>query len=88
MPLMLLAPKLQARFPLLFAVGGFRWLWLATLVSGLGNWFGLLALNIYVYDRTGSATAIAGLMAAQAIPALLAAGLGIVAFVARRRRDY
>ena len=63
--------QFAARFPLVIDVSGFRWLWLATLVSSLGNWFGVVALNIYVYDLTGSATAIAGLMAFQAIPALV-----------------
>jgi MFS family permease len=78
--------RLQTRFPIFAASPGFRWLWLATLASNMGNWFGVLALNIYVYDRTGSATALAGLMAAQALPALLLSPItGVVVDRFRRR---
>ncbi len=50
---------------------GFRWLWLATVVSTLGDWMGFVALNLYVFGLTGSATALAGVLAAEAVPALL-----------------
>lgn len=59
------------RLPLLMEPGGFRWLWLATLVSSLGDWLGMVALNLFVFNLTGSATALAGLLAVQAVPALL-----------------
>jgi MFS family permease len=82
----LLIRQVRARFPLLLTITGFRWLWLATMVAGLGNWFGFLALNIYVYELTGSATALAGLMAFQGIPALLLSPVsGLVVDRLRRR---
>jgi MFS family permease len=83
----LVSRKFSDYFPLVVSVPGFRWLWLATLVSSLGNWFGIVALNIYVYDQTGSATAIAGLMAFQAIPALVLSPIaGVVVDRLRRRQ--
>jgi MFS family permease len=81
-----LVGRVTARLPLLVAFPGFRWLWLATLISSMGNWFGTLALSIYVYNLTGSATAIAGLMASQAIPSLLLSPLAGVAVDRMRRR--
>lgn len=57
--------------PPIFTIQSFRWLWLATLVSKLGDWMGFVALNIYVFDLTGSATALAGVLAMQALPSLL-----------------
>jgi MFS family permease len=76
-----------ASFPLVVSNRGFRRLWFATLISSLGNWFGVIALNIYVYDLTGSATAIAGLMAFQAIPALVLSPVtGVVVDRLPRRR--
>jgi MFS family permease len=70
-PVSVLIEQLSRRVPRLLTTSAFRWLWLATAISSLGNWFGFVALNIYVYDLTGSATAIAGLMAFQAVPALV-----------------
>lgn len=62
---------LRTYFPLILESPGFRWLWLANLVSKLGDWLGFIALNLYVFDLTGSATALAGLLAVESIPALL-----------------
>ena len=73
--------------PPIFTIQGFRWLWLATLVSKLGDWMGFVALNIYVFDLTGSATALAGVLAMQALPSLLIgpfAGVIIDRFSRRR----
>ena len=46
---------MPSRPSLLSASPGFRWLWLATLVSTLGDWMGFVALNLYVFALTGSA---------------------------------
>ncbi|MCK6628155.1 MAG: MFS transporter [Anaerolineae bacterium] len=62
---------IHTHFPLIFESPGFRWVWLANLVSKLGDWLGFIALNLYVFDLTGSATALAGLLAVESIPALL-----------------
>jgi MFS family permease len=76
-----------SRASLLSASPGFRWLWLATLVSTLGDWLGFVALNLYVFALTGSATALAGVLAAEAVPALLLGpAAGVVADRASRRR--
>lgn len=77
----------QERIPPIFNSPGFRWLWLATLVSKLGDWIGFIALNIYVFDMTKSATALAGVLAVQAVPSLLLgpfAGVIIDRFSRRR----
>lgn len=76
----------RTHFPLIFESPSFRWLWLANLVSKLGDWLGLIALNLYVYTLTGSATALAGLLAVEAIPALLIGSVaGVVVDRFRRR---
>jgi MFS family permease len=67
----MLTTALRARFPLIVESPSFRWLWLSNLVSKLGDWLGFIALNLYVFDLTGSATALAGLLAVESIPALL-----------------
>ncbi len=66
-----LTSRVKTRFPLLAEARGFRKLWLATFVSSLGDWMGFVALNLYVFNLTGSATALAGLLAMEAIPAML-----------------
>jgi predicted MFS family arabinose efflux permease len=84
---MMLSTTLRTHFPLLFDSPGFRWLWLANLVSKLGDWLGFIALNLYVFDLTGSATALAGLLAVESIPALLIGPLaGVVVDRFRRRQ--
>ncbi len=83
----MLSTALRTHFPLLFDSPGFRWLWLANLVSRLGDWLGFVALNLYVFDLTGSATALAGLLAVEAIPALLISPIaGVVVDRFRRRQ--
>lgn len=78
--------QVYKRFPLLFDSPSFRWMWLATLISGIGNWLGILALNIYVFDLTKSVTAIAGLMVAESVPALVLSPIaGVVVDRFRRR---
>lgn len=67
----MLTATLRARFPLILESPGFRWLWLANLVSRLGDWLGFVALNLYIFDLTGSATALATLLAVEAVPTLL-----------------
>jgi MFS family permease len=83
----MLTTALRTRFPLLFDSPGYRWLWLANLVSKLGDWLGIIALNLYVFDLTGSATALAGLLAVESIPALLISPLaGVIVDRLSRRR--
>ncbi|MBI1881325.1 MAG: MFS transporter [Chloroflexi bacterium] len=83
----MLTTTLRTRFPLIFESPGFRWLWLANLVSKLGDWLGIIALNLYVFDLTGSATALAGLLAVESIPALLISPMaGVVVDRFSRRR--
>ena len=47
-------------------VPAFRRLWLAQLVSELGDWAARLALSYLVYERTGSA-ALAGIVTAASL---------------------
>lgn len=83
----MLTTILRTRFPLLFESPGFRWLWLANTISKLGDWLGIIALNLYVFDLTGSATALAGLLAVESIPALLISPLaGVIIDRFSRRR--
>lgn len=83
----MLTTSLHTRFPLLFESPGYRWLWLANMVSKLGDWLGIIALNLYVFDLTGSATALAGLLAVESIPALLISPLaGVIVDRLSRRR--
>jgi MFS family permease len=63
---------------------GFALLWSAGLISWLGNWVLIVALPIYVYERTGSALATGTMFVVQALPALL---LGSVAGVFVDRWD-
>ena len=56
----------------------FGLLWLAGLVSTAGDWVLYAALPFYVYDRTGSTIATAGMIVAQLVPGAL---LGTVAGV-------
>jgi MFS family permease len=83
----MLTTTLRTYFPLIFESPGFRWLWLANMVSKLGDWLGIIALNLYVFDLTGSATALAGLLAVESIPALLVSPVaGVVVDRFSRRR--
>jgi predicted MFS family arabinose efflux permease len=62
----------------------FRLLWVAGLVSVLGDWMLLAALPFHVYERTGSALAAGSLFIAYALPGVL---LGSVAGVFVDRWD-
>ncbi len=65
----------------------FRWLWLASLISRLGDWLAYIAINLYVLNLTHSATALGGLLAMQAIPMLVVSPLA-GALVDRLRRRH
>lgn len=67
----MLLSTLRTRFSLLNESADFRWLWLATLISRMGDWFEMVAMNLYVLKLTNSATALGGLLAMNAIPMLL-----------------
>ncbi|MBA3906782.1 MAG: MFS transporter, partial [Pseudonocardiales bacterium] len=54
-----------------FAVGEFRVLWAAELLSVLGDQVARVALAVLVYGRTGSGAAAAGAYALTYLPALL-----------------
>ncbi len=46
----------------------FRFLWFGQIVSQLGDWFNVVALYALLFELTGSATAVAGLMVMQVLP--------------------
>ena len=56
--------------------GRFRLLFFATFASGIGNWLAVIALQIDVYDRTGSGWWIGALLIANILPAVF---LGLLA---------
>lgn len=62
----------QGAYRRLFSNRGFRSLWTAQTISGVGDWLlvGLL-INIVTDRSNGSATAVAGIMVAKIIPSLL-----------------
>src|ERR671938_1768072 len=62
----------------------FALVWLAGLISMMGDWVLFVALPIYVYQLTGSALATSVMFASQMVPALL---LGSVAGVFVDRWD-
>ncbi|MFN2468494.1 MAG: MFS transporter [Gaiellaceae bacterium] len=47
---------------------GFRYLFLATLASGVGTWIAAIALTVDIYDRTGSGTWVSALLIADFLP--------------------
>lgn len=49
----------------------FRRVWYAQVASELGDWFALIALYTLLLRLTGSGTALAGLLVAQALPSVL-----------------
>jgi len=49
----------------------FRLLWFGQIVSQLGDWFNVVALYALLFELTGSATAVAGLMVMQLLPVAL-----------------
>lgn len=65
----------------------FRRLWLARVVSALGDAMGLVAFILYVAEEMDSATAVALLLIAEGfIPTLLSPFLGVIADRLERRR--
>ena len=67
--------------------GGFRLLFLATLGSGVGTWLAFIALQVDVYDRTGSAKWVAALLIAELLPTI-AVGLFLAPLVDRLSRRW
>lgn len=64
--------RLHALAPLLAEYPGFRWLWLARVVSQAGDIAGYVAMMLLVRELSGSSgTALAGLAVAQGLPVLL-----------------
>jgi len=55
----------------LVADGRFRRVWLTGWICGSIRWMELLAIGVYVYDRTGSATAVAAMTIARQAPMAL-----------------
>ena len=51
--------------------GGFRRLWLATLISLLGTWTAAVVLPLRVYDATGSTVWVSALLLAELVPGAL-----------------
>ena len=65
----------------------FRFLWLGQIVSQLGDWFNVVALYALLFELTGSATAVAGMMVMQLLPVALVGPLsGVVVDRFDRRR--
>ena len=65
----------------------FRLLWFGQIVSQLGDWFNLVALYALIFELTGSATAVAGMMVMQLLPvALVGPVSGVVVDRFDRRR--
>ena len=65
----------------------FRLLWLGQVVSQLGDWFSSVALYALLYELTGSATAVAGIMVVQMLPlALVSPSAGVIVDRFDRRR--
>src|ERR687885_1732070 len=58
----------RSRLGLLGREPSFRRLFLATLGSGAGTWLALVALEVDVYERTGSSAWIAALLIADMLP--------------------
>lgn len=61
-------PSSRSRLGLLGRESSFRRLFLATIGSGAGTWLALVALEIDVYERTGSSAWIAALLIADLLP--------------------
>ena len=65
----------------------FRLLWFGQIVSQLGDWFNVVALYALLFELTGSATAVAGMMVMQLLPiALVGPMSGVVVDRFDRRR--
>ncbi len=65
----------------------FRLLWFGQIVSQLGDWFNVVALYALLFELTGSATTVAGMMVMQLLPvALVGPVSGVVVDRFDRRR--
>ena len=64
-------PTGRATFSDLFAVGEFRALWLAQVLSVIGDQLARVALTLAVYDRTRSALLAAVTFAASVVPTFI-----------------
>lgn len=65
----------------------FRLLWFGQIVSQLGDWFNIVALYALLFELTGSATAVAGMMVMQLLPvALVGPVSGVIVDRFDRRR--
>src|SRR5260370_5561093 len=61
----------KATFGAVFAIGEFRALWLAQILSVAGDQLARVALTVLVYDRTRSALLAAATYAASIVPTFL-----------------
>jgi MFS family permease len=77
--------SLRRQFDLLRRAASFRLLFFATLASGIGTWLAAIALTINVYDLTGSASWVSGLLIADFLPTV-AIGLFLGSLVDRLQR--
>jgi predicted MFS family arabinose efflux permease len=75
----------RAAFRDVFAVGEFRALWLAQILSVAGDQLARVALTVLVYDRTGSALLAAVTYAASIVPTFLG-GVMLASLADRRPR--
>src|SRR5512132_2254906 len=57
--------------PALLARGPFRTLLVGQGISALGDWMGTFAFMALVYQQSGSATAVGGILALRLVPAAL-----------------
>ena len=65
----------------------FRLLWFGQIVSQLGDWFNVVALYALLFELTGSATAVAGMMVMQLLPVAIVGPIsGVIVDRFDRRR--
>jgi MFS family permease len=70
------SPRLGSRqLALLRRAPAFRYLFVATLESGLGTWLSVIALTVDVFDRTGSGKWVGALLIVSFIPSV---GVGLL----------
>ncbi len=79
------ASSLRRQLDLLRQPGGFRLLFFATLASGIGTWLAAIALTINIYDLTGSASWVSGLLIADFLPTVVI-GLFLGSLIDRLQR--
>ncbi len=79
------ASSSRRQLDLLRSAASFRLLFFATLASGIGTWLAAIALTINIYDLTGSASWVSGLLIADFLPTV-AIGLFLGSLVDRLQR--